>query len=99
MTTVHVDGFGDIDMHFLHAESSNPNAIPLLFAHGWPGSFLEATKLIGELEKVEGGPAFSVVVPSMPNYVFSGPMRKRGFNVGKIAESFRRLPDIWSSVD
>lgn len=28
-----------IDLHFVHLLSSEPNAIPLLLVHGWPGSF------------------------------------------------------------
>ena len=28
-----------IDLHFVHLRSSEPNAIPLLLVHGWPGSF------------------------------------------------------------
>ena len=33
-TKVPVQGFGDVDIHFLHEQSSVPNAIPLLFVHG-----------------------------------------------------------------
>ena len=36
-----------------------------------PGSFLEATKLIPLLMKEDEGPAFDVVVPSLPNFGFS----------------------------
>lgn len=36
----------DIALHFAHCTSPQPNAIPLLFIHGWPGSFLEVLKLI-----------------------------------------------------
>ena len=38
-----------IDVHFMHARSPDPNAIPLIFIHGWPGSFVEAFKIIGML--------------------------------------------------
>lgn len=71
-TTVNVEGFGDIPMHFLHQESGNANAIPLLFVHGWPGSFLEVTKMLPLLKGGEGRPTFSVVAPSLVNYGFSG---------------------------
>jgi hypothetical protein len=37
---VTVDGFGDIDLHFLHQLSSKPDAVPLLFVHGWVGRFV-----------------------------------------------------------
>lgn len=32
-TKVPIDGFGDIELHFLHQPSS-PDAVPLLFVHG-----------------------------------------------------------------
>ena len=35
------DGEERIDLHFVHKRSKRPDAIPLLFAHGWPGNFLE----------------------------------------------------------
>ena len=44
-TTISVNGFGDLDIHFIHQRNDKPNAIPLLFVHGWPGSFLEASKI------------------------------------------------------
>ena len=40
-----------IDVHFVHERSLDPNAIPLIFVHGWPGSFVEAFKIIGLLTK------------------------------------------------
>jgi len=35
------EGTEEIDMHFVHHRSDREGAIPLLFQHGWPGSFLE----------------------------------------------------------
>ena len=32
---------GEIGVHFIHRKSDNPNAMPLLLVHGWPGSFME----------------------------------------------------------
>jgi hypothetical protein len=37
-TKVEVDGFGDLDMHFIHQKSNVPGAIPLLFVHGCESS-------------------------------------------------------------
>lgn len=34
MTSIEVDGFGDLQIHFLHQQSKVKNAIPLLFCHG-----------------------------------------------------------------
>ncbi|MGH2832997.1 MAG: epoxide hydrolase N-terminal domain-containing protein, partial [Solirubrobacteraceae bacterium] len=36
-------------IHFLHAVSPHPQAIPLLMTHGWPGSIVEFLKVIGPL--------------------------------------------------
>lgn len=33
-TPIEVQGFGKLDIHFLHQRSSNANSIPLLFVHG-----------------------------------------------------------------
>lgn len=33
-TTVAVDGFGDLSIHFVHQKSKKPGSIPLLFCHG-----------------------------------------------------------------
>jgi pimeloyl-ACP methyl ester carboxylesterase len=47
-------------------------AIPLLFCHGWPGSFAEAIHILEPLcEPSDASPAFHLVVPSMPGYTYS----------------------------
>ena len=63
-----IDG---LDIHFIHVRSKNPNAMPLILTHGWPGSIVEFLKLIGPLtDPVSfGGDAadsFDVVVPVAP---------------------------------
>ncbi|KAF2119109.1 Alpha/Beta hydrolase protein [Lophiotrema nucula] len=92
-TTIEVDGFHPIDVHFVHQKSSNPNAIPLIFVHGWPGHFLEAKKILPLLAESEknGGPAFHVVAPSLPNFGFSGAVKKKGFGMKQYAETCHRL--------
>ena len=76
-TAIDVEGFGSIEMHFLHTKSKHPNAIPLCYVHGWPGSFFEGTKLIPELPNPpEGQPAFDVVVPSLVGFGFSEGVNK-----------------------
>lgn len=32
---IKVDGFDELGIHYLHQKSDSPNAIPLLFCHGW----------------------------------------------------------------
>jgi pimeloyl-ACP methyl ester carboxylesterase len=70
-TQITVDGFGAVNMHFLHQKSDVKGAIPFLFVHGWPGSFLEGTKILPLMKGGDGKPAFNVVAPSLPNYGFS----------------------------
>jgi pimeloyl-ACP methyl ester carboxylesterase len=74
---VQSDGFGTLDIHFIHVRSKVDGAIPLLFVHGWPGSFLEVTKMLDKLTNPgEGEQAFHVVAPSLPNYGFSEGVKK-----------------------
>lgn len=91
-TPLQVDGFEELQIHFLWRKSENKNAIPLLFVHGWPGSFFEATKIFNELGHDAGdGPAFDVVVPSLPNYGFSEGSKKRGFGIAEYAATCHQL--------
>src|SRR6185312_11607464 len=36
-------------LHFVHQRSREPDALPLLITHGWPGSFYEFHKILGPL--------------------------------------------------
>jgi pimeloyl-ACP methyl ester carboxylesterase len=83
-------------VHFVHARSPEPDAVPLLLTHGWPGSFVEFLDVIGPLTDpvAHGGDAadaFHVVVPSMPGYGFSGPTRQAGFDVGRVADALAEV--------
>ena len=83
-------------VHFLHVRSPEPHAVPLIMTHGWPGSFVEFTKVIGPLTdpRAHGGDpadAFDLVMPSIPGYGFSGPTRERGWNVRRIALAWDQL--------
>ena len=37
------------DIHFIHVRSKHDNALPLVVTHGWPGSYIEQTKIIEPL--------------------------------------------------
>jgi len=68
--------------------------VPLLFAHGWPGSFLECVKLLPLWTRPENAslPAFHVVCPSIPGYGFSAPAPSgRHMNVQDAAALFVSL--------
>jgi hypothetical protein len=72
--TTEIDGQ---NVHFLHVRSPEPNALPLILTHGWPGSILEFFDIIGPLSdpRAHGGDpadAFDLVIPSMPGYGLSG---------------------------
>ena len=84
------------DIHFVHLRSTEPNALPLLITHGWPGSVVELMKVIEPLadpRRFGGDPAdaFHVVAPSIPGYGFSGPTHEPGWDVKKIATAFSEL--------
>jgi pimeloyl-ACP methyl ester carboxylesterase len=88
-----IDGQG---IHFVHARSEHPDALPLLLVHGWPGSVVEFLDVIPRLTRPEswGGDAadaFHVIVPSLPGYGFSEPPRTRGWDVPRIARAFVEL--------
>ena len=70
---INVEGFGTYEVHLIHQASDVVNAIPLLFLHGWPGSFLEVTKILSGLVNSNGldFPAFHVVAPSLIGFGFS----------------------------
>lgn len=83
-------------IHLLHARSPEPDALPLVLVHGWPGSIVEFLDVIGPLSnpRAHGGDpadAFHVVAPSLPGYTFSGPTREMGWNPRRIAGAFARL--------
>ncbi|MCB2048355.1 MAG: epoxide hydrolase [Novosphingobium sp.] len=74
------------NVHFYHARSPEPDAVPLIITHGYPGSVAEFLDIIGPLSDPAshgGDPkdAFHVVAPSIPGYGFSGPTRNKGFNI------------------
>ena len=70
--------------------------MPLLITHGWPGSFVEFTKVIGPLTDPEshGGTAadaFHVVMPSIPGFAFSEAPREAGYDPARIAAMEAKL--------
>ncbi len=91
--TTPIDG---VDIHFVHARSPHPGALPLLITHGWPGSIVEFHKIIEPLvdPTLDGGDpadAFHVVAPSLPGFGFSGKPTAPGWGVPKIGEVFASL--------
>ncbi len=85
-----IDG---VPIHFIHVRGKGPNPKPLILSHGWPWTFWEYRKVIDPLSDpgAHGGDradAFDVVVPSLPGYGFSTPLRTPGVN-------FWRTSGLW----
>ena len=85
-----------LDIHFLHVQSAEAQARPLLMTHGWPGSVVEFHKVIGPLVDpvAHGGraeEAFHVVCPSLPGYGFSAKPKQTGWGVERIANAWNTL--------
>lgn len=97
----HVTEIDGQPVHFLHVRSPEPDALPLLLVHGWPGSVAEFLDVIGPLSdpRAHGGDpadAFHLVIPSLPGFAFSGPTLAEGRGstdryAEVVAELMRRL--------
>lgn len=88
-----IDG---VDIQFIHVRSRNPNALPVVLTHGWPGSTFEFLKTIGPLTDptAYGGraeDAFDVVIPSIPGYGFSGKPTGLGWGPDRTAKAWDTL--------
>ncbi|MEE4545240.1 epoxide hydrolase family protein [Streptomyces sp. V4-01] len=91
--TTEIDGE---QIHFIHVRSPEPNAIPMIITHGWPGSIVEFLDIIGPLTdpRAHGGNpevAYDLVIPSMPGYGFSGPLKSTGWDLVKVAQAWAQL--------
>jgi pimeloyl-ACP methyl ester carboxylesterase len=91
-TTV-VDGQ---QVHFLHVRSPEPDALPLVVTHGYPGSVVEFLDLVGPLTdpRAHGGDpadAFHLVAPSLPGFGFSTPVREPGWGMGRTTRAWVEL--------
>ena len=90
---VTIDGLG---VHLVHVRSPEPDALPLVLTHGWPGSVVEFLDVIGPLtdpRRHGGDPAdaFHVVAPSLPGYGWSDKPALAGWKVDRIAGAWDDL--------
>ncbi|MEO1336256.1 MAG: epoxide hydrolase family protein, partial [Myxococcota bacterium] len=64
-----------LQVHFVHVRAVGGSGLPLLLTHGWPSSFAELLPIVPLLTDPAAhgidGPAFDVVIPSLPGYAFS----------------------------
>jgi epoxide hydrolase len=85
---------GDVDgrlVHFVHARSDDPDALPVVVTHGWPGSIMEFYKVVGPLTDPLGyggdeRDAFHVICPSMTGYGWSDPWLEPGCDIKFVAQ-------------
>jgi hypothetical protein len=83
-------------VHFLHVRSPEPEALPLILSHGWPGSVVEYLDLVGPLSDPRGhgldpAIAFDLIVPSLPGSGWSGPTPDTGWGPRRIARAWSIL--------
>jgi microsomal epoxide hydrolase len=91
--TTRIDG---LDLHFVHAPSPEPAALPLVITHGWPGSIFEFLDVIEPLRDPvahggEAADAFHVVCPSIPGYGFSEAAHTPGMHPRRVSEMIAAL--------
>ncbi|NJC68318.1 epoxide hydrolase [Planosporangium thailandense] len=91
--TTELDG---LDLHFVHLRSPQPDALPLIVTHGWPGSVVEFLDVLEPLTDpvAHGGDvadAFHVVCPSLPGFGFSAKPAEPGWGPERIARAWSVL--------
>lgn len=89
-STTEIEG---LNIHFIHQRSSDPNAIPILLVHGWPGSFYEFSEIIPRLcsPSESERPSFHCIAPSLPGFCFSDPPPRIGWTMKDTARIFHTL--------
>jgi pimeloyl-ACP methyl ester carboxylesterase len=91
--TTTIDG---ANLHFLHIRSAEPEALPLIMTHGWPGSIVEFLDIIEPLTDPaahggDGADAFHLVIPSIPGFGLSGPTSEPGWSAARVGAAFAEL--------
>ena len=84
-----------VRIHFVHERAKHGHGIPLILTHGWPSTFAELLPLVPLLTDPAAhgidGPAFHVVIPSLPGYGFSERPAQLGVNYQHVAGLWHRL--------
>ncbi|KAL1695510.1 Alpha/Beta hydrolase protein [Schizophyllum commune] len=108
MFTVPIEEGGEtIQLHFVHNRCKHASAVPLLFAHGWPGNFMEVENLLKLTEPEGDFPGFHIVAPSIPGFTFSSHppalyatsrcsrcSQSQSFTLGSVASIYHKLMKI-----
>ena len=84
-----------VPIHFVHERARHGQGIPLILSHGWPSAFTELLPLVPLLTDPAAhgidGPAFDLVVPSLPGYGFSARPWRTGVNYRYVAGLWHQL--------
>src|SRR5205823_5187465 len=84
-----------VRIHAVHARAPGGDGVPLLLTHGWPSAFVELLPLVPLLTDPTAhgidGPAFDLVLPSLPGYGFSERPARTGVNYRYTAGLWHRL--------
>ena len=88
-----IDG---VPIHFIHVRGKDPNPKPIILTHGWPWTFWDWKGVIDRLvDPVAYGrsadESFDVVVPSLPGFGFSVPLRTSPMSTRETAGLWVRL--------
>jgi pimeloyl-ACP methyl ester carboxylesterase len=88
-----IDG---IPIHFLYQRGTGKKPLPLIMSHGWPWTFWDFQKVIRPLADpasfgADPEDSFDVIVPSLPGYGFSTPLRTTGIDAFRTA-------DLWVTL-
>jgi pimeloyl-ACP methyl ester carboxylesterase len=90
-----IDG---VEIHFVHHRAKRGIGIPLVLTHGWPSAFIEYLPLLPLLTDPAAhgidGPAFDVVIPSLPGYGFSERPAGPAVNYRSVAAMWHKLMGI-----
>lgn len=85
----------DVRIHFVHIRAVGGGGIPLILTNGWPSTFAELLPLVPLLTDPAAhgidGPAFDLVIPSLPGYGFSERPARTGVTYRYVARLWHRL--------
>lgn len=87
-----IDG---VQVHYVHARAAGGDGVPLILTHGWPSCFVELLPLVPLLTDPAAhgieGPAFDLVIPSLPGYAFSERPARTGVTTRATARVWHQL--------
>jgi pimeloyl-ACP methyl ester carboxylesterase len=83
-------------IHFIYVKGKGKNPTPIILSHGWPWTYWHWSKVIEPLtdpESYGSDPAnsFDVIIPSLPGFGFSTPLKDGTMNFSKMADLWHKL--------